>query len=87
MVVASSQVGLRGAVDPELVMEVELSSWSWRPWRPWRVKIEAGRGTEARFSGLHDLPSCYIHAHTHTLSYKEHIDMYTPCVMYALGDV
>ena len=62
------QVGLRGAVDPELVMEVELSSWSWPPWRPWRVKMEAGRGTEAGFSGLHDLPSCHTNTqkHTHT---------------------
>lgn len=48
------QVGLRGAVEPELVMEVELSSWSWYPRR---LRAEACRGTDL-FSGLHDPPSC-----------------------------
>lgn len=47
-------VGLRGAVEPELVMEVELSSWSWYPRR---LRAEACRGTDL-FSGLHDPPSC-----------------------------
>lgn len=56
----SLHVGLRGAVDPELVMEVELSSWYGR-----RLRVEACRGTEACrstedvFTGLHDPPSCW----------------------------
>lgn len=50
-------MGLRGAVEPELVMEVELSSWSWYARR---LRMEAcTRGTEDLFSGLQDPPSCW----------------------------
>lgn len=51
----SLHVGLRGAVDPELVMEVELSSCSLVCVR--RVRMEAGRGRDDLFSGLRDPPS------------------------------
>lgn len=49
-----NDVGLRGAVEPELVIEVELSSWSWGPRR---LINEVWRGTEDLFSGLRDPPS------------------------------
>ena len=49
----SLHVGLRGAVEPELVMEVELSSWSWYP----RRLRMACRGREDLLSGLHEPPS------------------------------
>lgn len=49
-------MGLRGAVEPELVIEVELSSWSWGPRR---LINEVWRGTEDLLSGLRDPPSCW----------------------------
>lgn len=52
---SSLHVGLRGAVEPELVMEVELSSWSWYPRR---LRMEPCRGREDLLSGLRDPPSC-----------------------------
>lgn len=51
----SVHVGLRGAVDPELVMEVELSSCSAMCER--RVSMDAGRGKDDLFSGLRERPS------------------------------
>lgn len=51
----SVHVGLRGAVDPELVREVELSSCSAVYER--RVSMDAGRGRDDLFSGLRDPPS------------------------------
>ena len=51
-----SHVGLRGAVEPELVMEVELSSGSAGWWR--RLRMEAGLGRDDLFSGLLEPPSC-----------------------------
>lgn len=49
-----NDVGLRGAVDPELVREVELSSCSAVYER--RVSMDAGRGRDDLF-GLRDPPS------------------------------
>ena len=57
-------MGLRGAVEPELVMEVELSSCSW--WWLRLLRMDAGRGRDDLFSGLREPPSCYTHTHTHT---------------------
>lgn len=61
-------MGLRGAVEPELVMEVELSSWSWYPRR---LRMEACLGREDLLSGLRDPPSCWCaHTNTHTQETK-----------------
>lgn len=65
-------MGLRGAVDPELVMEVELSSWSGYPRR---LRIEACRGSEDLFSGLHDPPSCWEKKHRRTKAEPQSTDI------------